>query len=128
MKIKNCDLKYIGTNFSHYPQDGLPEIAFAGKSNVGKSSVINRILQRKNFARVGEKPGKTIHVNYFVIDRKAYLVDLPGYGFAKVSEKEKQKWAVLMEDFFKYSEIAHVLSLVDIRLLFHILFLYFLFD
>ena len=63
----------------NFPGKRLPEIAFAGKSNVGKSSVINRVLQRKNFARVGEKPGKTIHVNYFVIDNKCYFVDLPGY-------------------------------------------------
>ena len=70
MKVKQCDLKYIGTNFSHYPMDGKPEIAFAGKSNVGKSSVINRLLQRKSMAKVGDKPGKTVHVNYFLLDRK----------------------------------------------------------
>ena len=68
-----------------FPKNRLPEIAFAGKSNVGKSSVINRLLQRKNFARVGDKPGKTIHVNYFTIDNTCYLVDLPGYGYAQVS-------------------------------------------
>ena len=77
-----------------------PAIVFAGKSNVGKSSVINRMLNRKNFARVGASPGKTIHVNYFFIDQKIYFVDLPGYGYAKVSQAERDRWGKLMEDFF----------------------------
>lgn len=80
--------------------DELPNIVFSGKSNVGKSSVINRLLNRKNFARVGQSPGKTIHVNYFLIDGKAYFVDLPGYGYAKVSIKERERWGKLMERFF----------------------------
>jgi GTP-binding protein len=78
----------------------IPSVVFAGKSNVGKSSVINRILNRKNFARVGASPGKTIHVNYFFIDEKVYFVDLPGYGYAKVSQSERDRWGKLMEDFF----------------------------
>ena len=98
-----------------FPKDRLPEIAFAGKSNVGKSSVINRILQRKNFARVGEKPGKTIHVNYFTVDGKCYFVDLPGYGYAKVSEKEKARWGKLMEDYFAASRIDLGVMIVDYR-------------
>lgn len=77
-----------------------PSVVFAGKSNVGKSSVINRMLNRKNFARVGASPGKTIHVNYFFIDNKIYFVDLPGYGYAKVSQSERQRWGKLMEQFF----------------------------
>ena len=81
-------------------RDALPNIVFSGKSNVGKSSVINRLLNRKNFARVGQSPGKTIHVNYFLIDGKAYFVDLPGYGYAKVSIKERERWGKLMERFF----------------------------
>ena len=81
-------------------RDELPNIVFSGKSNVGKSSVINRLLNRKNFARVGQSPGKTIHVNYFLIDGKAYFVDLPGYGYAKVSMKERERWGKLMERFF----------------------------
>lgn len=81
-------------------RDELPNIVFSGKSNVGKSSVINRLLNRKNFARVGQSPGKTIHVNYFLIDGKAYFVDLPGYGYAKVSIKERERWGKLMERFF----------------------------
>jgi len=78
----------------------LPAIVFSGKSNVGKSSVINRLLNRKNFARVGQAPGKTIHVNYFLIDGKLYFVDLPGYGYAKVSQSERDRWGKLMESFF----------------------------
>ena len=98
-----------------FPKSRLPEIAFAGKSNVGKSSVINRILNRKNFARVGEKPGKTIHVNYFVIDKKCYFVDLPGYGFAKVSASEKARWGKLMEDYFAAQRIDLGVLIVDYR-------------
>ena len=79
---------------------GMPKVAFAGKSNVGKSSVINRLLNRKNLARVGAQPGKTINVNYFKIDDKLYLVDLPGYGYAKVSQAERDRWGKLMEQFF----------------------------
>ena len=81
-------------------QSSIPSVVFAGKSNVGKSSVINRMLNRKNFARVGASPGKTIHVNYFFIDQKIYFVDLPGYGYAKVSQAERERWGKLMEDFF----------------------------
>lgn len=98
-----------------FPTNRLPEIAFAGKSNVGKSSVINRLLQRKNFARVGEKPGKTIHVNYFIVDRKCYLVDLPGYGYAKVSQNEKERWSRLMEDYFAAGRIDLGIFIVDAR-------------
>ena len=81
-------------------QDGRPQVAFAGRSNVGKSSVINRLLNRKNFARVGAAPGKTVHVNYFNIDGAFYLVDLPGYGYAKVSKAERDRWGRLMERYF----------------------------
>ena len=98
-----------------FPKTRLPEIAFAGKSNVGKSSVINRIFQRKNFARVGEKPGKTIHVNYFTVDSKCYFVDLPGYGFAKVSAAEKARWGKLMEDYFAAGRIDLGVMIVDYR-------------
>jgi len=98
-----------------FPRNRLPEIAFAGKSNVGKSSVINRLLQRKNFARVGDKPGKTIHVNYFTIDNTCYLVDLPGYGYAQVSQKEKERWGKLMEDYFAAGRIDLGVLIVDYR-------------
>ena len=85
---------------SDFIRSEIPAIVFSGMSNVGKSSVINRLLCRKNFARVGQSPGKTIHVNYFLIDEKAYFVDLPGYGYAKVSRSEKERWGKLMESFF----------------------------
>ena len=98
-----------------FPKTRLPEIAFAGKSNVGKSSVINRLLQRKNFARVGDKPGKTIHVNYFTINNTCYLVDLPGYGYAQVSQKEKERWGKLMEDYFAAGRIDLGVLIVDYR-------------
>lgn len=83
-----------------FPRDGLPQVVFAGRSNVGKSSAINRLLNRKNFARVGSAPGKTTHINYFLIDKKLYLVDLPGYGYAKVSKQERDRWGRLIEAWF----------------------------
>lgn len=115
MNFQNVDFLISAASPKDFPANRLPEIAFAGKSNVGKSSVINRLLQRKNFARVGEKPGKTIHVNYFVLDRKCYLVDLPGYGFAKVSASEKARWSKLMEDYFAASRITLGVLIVDYR-------------
>ena len=96
--------------------DGLPQIVFSGKSNVGKSSVINRLLNRKNYARVSSSPGKTIHINYFLIGKTAYFVDLPGYGYAKVSKKERVRWSGLMEAFFSDSgHIALGVMIVDAR-------------
>lgn len=80
---------------------GRPQVAFAGRSNVGKSSVINRLLNRKNFARVGATPGKTTQVNYFLIDGRIYFTDLPGYGYAKVSKEERDRWGRLMENYFQ---------------------------
>ena len=82
-------------------RDGRPQVAFAGRSNVGKSSVINRLLNRKNFARVGDTPGKTTQVNYFLIDGRIYFTDLPGYGYAKVSKEERDRWGRLMENYFQ---------------------------
>ena len=96
-------------------RDGLPQIAFAGRSNVGKSSVINRILGRKNFAHVGATPGKTSQVNYFKIDGRAYLVDLPGYGYAKVSKAERDRWGRLMENYFAAGLISLGVQIVDAR-------------
>ena len=98
-------------------RDGLPQFAFAGRSNVGKSSVINRLVGRKNLAYVGASPGKTTQVNYFLIDRRAYLVDLPGYGYAKVSQAEKERWAKLMETYFQQEadRITAGVLIVDIR-------------
>lgn len=115
MNFQNVEFLISAASDKDFPRNRLPEIAFAGKSNVGKSSVINRLLQRKNFARVGDKPGKTIHVNYFVIDRKCYFVDLPGYGFAKVSQSEKERWGKLMEAYFAAGRIDLGVLIVDYR-------------
>ena len=115
MNFHNVDFLISAASPKQFPPQELPEIAFAGKSNVGKSSVINRILQRKNFARVGEKPGKTIHVNYFTIDQKCYFVDLPGYGYAKVSQAEKDRWGKLMESYFAANRIDLGVMIVDAR-------------
>jgi GTP-binding protein len=99
-----------------FPHDGLPQVVFAGRSNVGKSSVINRILNRKNFARVGSAPGKTTHINYFLIDKQMYLVDLPGYGYAKVSKTEKERWGQLIEIWFADTSLMTLgVQIVDAR-------------
>ena len=100
---------------SDFPRDGLPQIVFAGKSNVGKSSTINKILNRKNFARVGNQPGKTIHINYFQIDKQAYFVDLPGYGYAKVSKAERDRWGALIDAYFASGLITLGIQIVDMR-------------
>lgn len=115
MNFHNVEFLISAANKKDFPNKRLPEIAFAGKSNVGKSSVINRLLNRKNFARVGDKPGKTIHVNYFLLDGSCYLVDLPGYGYAKVSQAEKDRWGRLMEDYFASNRIDLGVLIVDAR-------------
>ena len=115
MNFNNVEFLISAAAPKDFPGSCLPEIAFAGKSNVGKSSVINRILNRKNFARVGEKPGKTIHVNYFTVDKKCYFVDLPGYGYAQVSQSEKARWGKLMEDYFAAGRIDLGVLIVDYR-------------
>jgi len=115
MNFQKVEFLISAASARDFPKSRLPEIAFAGKSNVGKSSVINRILQRKNFARVGDKPGKTIHVNYFIIDGKCYFVDLPGYGYAQVSRSEKERWGKLMEDYFAANRIDLGVLIVDYR-------------
>ena len=97
-------------------RDGLPQVAFSGRSNVGKSSVINRLLNRKNFARVGAAPGKTTQINYFKIDNAFYLVDLPGYGYAKVSKAERDRWGKLMESYFADPDLMTLgVMIVDSR-------------
>ncbi len=115
MNFNNVEFLISAANPNGFPSNRLPEIAFAGKSNVGKSSVINRLLNRKNFARVGDKPGKTIHVNYFTVDKKCYFVDLPGYGYAQVSRSEKERWGKLMEDYFAAGRINLGVLIVDYR-------------
>ena len=116
MNLQNAEFLTSVTDLSKLPKDGLPQIVFSGKSNVGKSSVINRVLNRKNFARVGETPGKTVHINFFRIDGRAYFVDLPGYGFAKVPKAEKERWGKLMEQYFSVPErVGLGVQIVDAR-------------
>ncbi len=115
MNLHNAEFLLSAARPTDFPAAHLPEIAFAGKSNVGKSSVLNRLLNRKNFARVGDKPGKTIHVNYFIIDKLCYFVDLPGYGYAQVSQAEKARWGKLMEDYFAAGRIDLGVLIVDCR-------------
>ena len=101
---------------SAFVRDGLPQVTFAGRSNVGKSSVINRLVSRKNFARVGATPGKTSQINYFRIDGKIYFTDLPGYGYAKVSKEERDRWGRLMENYFQEEGLIAVgVLIVDAR-------------
>ena len=116
MNLHNAEFILSAASRRDFLRDGLPQIAFAGRSNVGKSSVINRLLGRKNLARVGSAPGKTTHVNYFRVDGSFYLVDLPGYGYAKVPRAEKERWARLMEDYFSAPEsITLGVMVVDAR-------------
>jgi len=100
MNLHNVEFLKSVTKPADFMRTSMPQIAFAGKSNVGKSSVINKLLNRKNFARVGASPGKTVHINYFLIDKTALFVDLPGYGYAKVSKAERDRWGKLMEQYF----------------------------
>ena len=101
LNFTKAEFKCSAANRSGFLRDGLPQFAFAGRSNVGKSSVINRLTGRKNLAYVGASPGKTTQINYFRVDGRAYLVDLPGYGYAKVSKEEKERWGRLMESYFQ---------------------------
>ena len=116
INLQNAEFVRSAVNRKDFPRDGMVQVAFAGRSNVGKSSVINRLLNRKNFARVGAAPGKTIHINYFRIDRAFYLVDLPGYGYAKVSKGERDRWGRLMEEYFADPELMTLgVMIVDSR-------------
>ncbi len=116
MIIKNVDLETICGITSKLPENTLPEIAFAGKSNVGKSSLINTLMNRKSYARISATPGKTQTINFYNINQELYLVDLPGYGYAKVSEQEKQKWGRMVERYLHGSkQLRAVFLLIDIR-------------
>ena len=118
MKVNthNADILLSATNKSHYPQDDIPEVALAGRSNVGKSSFINTMLNRKNLARTSGKPGKTQLLNFFNIDDKLRFVDVPGYGYARVSKKEREKWGKMIEEYLTSREnLRAVVSLVDLR-------------
>jgi GTP-binding protein len=116
MNLHNVEFIKSAASPVAFLSDGRPNIVFSGKSNVGKSSVINCLLNRKNFARVGAQPGKTVHINYFLIDKTVYFTDLPGYGYAKVSQSERARWAALMEAFFaRRALITLGVMIVDAR-------------
>ncbi len=116
MEVKQSSLAAIGTNFSHYPTDGKTEIAFAGKSNVGKSTLINAMLGRKALARTSSQPGKTRTINFYDVNDAMYVVDLPGYGYAKAPKIEIAKWGAMIEEYLeKRQELKAIILLIDIR-------------
>lgn len=116
MHIKKIEFLKSVYSKSQFPTQAFPSIAFAGRSNVGKSSVINQILKKKEIAKTSSKPGKTISINYFVINNKYYFIDLPGYGFAKVPLEMRNKWKLLIDDFIESSkDLRCVIVIIDIR-------------
>ena len=116
MVIKNVSLETVIGVTSKVPQNSMPEIAFAGKSNVGKSSLINALMNRKSLARTSSQPGKTQTINFYNINNELYFVDLPGYGYAKVNLREKEKWGRMIERYLRQSRVLKaVFLLVDIR-------------
>ena len=116
MKIKNVELETVCGITSKLPDNQRPEVAFAGKSNVGKSSLINALMNRKSLARTSSQPGKTQTINFYNINSELYFVDLPGYGYAKVSKEEKEKWGRMIENYLhKSRQLRAVFLLIDIR-------------
>ena len=116
MEIKTADFVTSMADYGDFPGKGLPQIAVAGKSNVGKSTLINKLCRRNKLARTSSTPGKTRLINVFLLNGAFHLIDLPGYGFAKVDKREKQRWGTMMQDYFtRAEELKHVLCLVDIR-------------
>ena len=116
MEIRSSEIVVSAINKNQYPIEGLPEIALVGRSNVGKSSATNALLNRRNFARTSQTPGKTRTINFYLINNEFYFVDLPGYGYAKVSKSEKDKWGVIMERYLQdRQELCAIFLLVDIR-------------
>ncbi|HJV44505.1 MAG TPA: ribosome biogenesis GTP-binding protein YihA/YsxC [Bacillota bacterium] len=116
MKVTSAEIVISAVGPKQYPQDALPEIALAGRSNVGKSSFINTMLNRKSLARTSSKPGKTQTLNFFKINEMIYFVDVPGYGFARVSKTEKEKWGKMIEEYFvSRKELKVAVQLVDVR-------------
>jgi GTP-binding protein len=116
MKIPSAEFVKSAFNKSHWPRDGLPEISFLGRSNVGKSSLLNSLLQRKGLARTSNTPGRTQSINYFLINESFYFVDLPGYGFAKVSKSMRSDWGKMAEEYLtEREELALSIQLVDSR-------------
>ncbi|WP_028982594.1 ribosome biogenesis GTP-binding protein YihA/YsxC [Sporolactobacillus terrae] len=116
MKIKQADYVISAVGPAQYPTEGFPEIALSGRSNVGKSSFINTMLNRRNLVRISEKPGKTQKLNYFIVNGSFYFVDVPGYGYAKVSKKDREAWGRMLEKYFaERQELSAVVHLVDLR-------------
>ena len=116
MNIHNVSLTVSAVSPKQYPTENIPEVAFAGRSNVGKSSFINKVLNRKSLARTSSKPGKTATINFFNIDKTLNFVDLPGYGFARVSKEEKKKWGDMIETYLNSrTTLSQVILLVDSR-------------
>lgn len=119
INVNNCDIALTAGAQKQFPRDPRPQIALSGRSNVGKSSLINTLLGRKSLARVSSAPGKTITINFYNVDKKLYLVDLPGYGYAKRSMDSKRSWSTLTEDYFLKNPSADalklVIQLIDIR-------------
>ena len=116
MEVKKSSLEAVGVKFEQYPSDNKPEIAFAGKSNVGKSTLINAMLNRKALARTSSQPGKTRTINFYNVDDEIYIVDLPGYGYAKASKTEIQKWGNMIESYLQKRQcLVGIILLIDIR-------------
>ena len=116
MKVNNVSLAAVGVKMSQYPTDGKPEIAFAGKSNVGKSTLINAMIGRKALARTSSQPGKTRTINFYDVENILYFVDLPGYGYAKAPRTEIEKWGKMIEEYLNKREtLKGIVMLVDIR-------------
>ena len=116
MKIRSSEITMSAVHRHQYPTDGIPEIALAGRSNVGKSSLTNALLNRRNFARTSSTPGKTRTINFYLINKEFFFVDLPGYGYAKVAKSEKDKWGQVMERYLQdREELCAIFLLVDIR-------------
>lgn len=116
MKVHSADIIISAVSKKQYPKSSLPEIALAGRSNVGKSSFINTLIDRKKLARTSSKPGRTQTLNFYLIEDKFHFVDLPGYGYAKVSKKERAKWGEMIEEYFsKRKQLQAVVSLIDMR-------------
>ncbi len=116
MKIRSCELETVVGITSRLPENELPEVAFAGKSNVGKSSLINALVNRKALARTSSEPGKTQTINFYNLNKEIYLVDLPGYGYAKTSKETREKWGRMIEKYLRMSkQLKQVFLLIDIR-------------
>lgn len=116
MEVKQTSLAAVGVKFAQYPEDGKPEIAFAGKSNVGKSTLINAMLGRKALARTSQNPGKTRTINFYEVNQSMYVVDLPGYGYAKAPKTEIEKWGGMIEAYLEKREtLCGIILLIDIR-------------